>query len=245
MATLIASTPQGEKQQDKKRIVRYYVWELPVRLTHWAIFFLIVVLSVTGYYIHDPYLIAYGRRAYVMGIMRSIHLSSGFLFLAALLVRLYWLFAGNRFANWRAFIPLTKKQRENLVQTVRFYSLQRYSPPPLIGHNTLAALSYSVVYLLYIVEGITGLVLYNSQVQMHFLNYLIGWIPNLIDIQILRSIHFFLMFVFWAFLAHHLYSAVLTALQERNGLIDSIFTGNKSVSVVLVEEETKDNASRR
>jgi Ni,Fe-hydrogenase I cytochrome b subunit len=53
------------------------------------------------------------------------------------------------------------------------------------------------------------------------------------------------MFAFWAFLVHHLYSAILTALQERNGLMDSIFTGNKSVSLELVEEETRDDDSHR
>lgn len=243
MATTIPNAPQEGKEKEHSRIVRYYVWELPVRLTHWIIFLMLIVLSITGYYIHDPYLIAYGRRAYVMGIMRAIHLSAGFVFLASLLVRLYWFFAGNRFAHWRAFIPITKKQRRNLVETIRFYSLQRHSPPPLIGHNTLAALSYGVVYLLYVVEGVTGLVLYNSQVQVHFLNFAIGWIPYLVDIQVLRSIHFFLMFAFWAFMIHHLYSAVLTAVQERNGLMDSIFTGIKSVSIGLVEEETKDDAS--
>ena len=32
-----------------------YVWEWPVRLTHWFNMLAIVVLSVTGYYIGHPY----------------------------------------------------------------------------------------------------------------------------------------------------------------------------------------------
>ncbi len=230
MATTIANSAHTGK-----RIVRYYVWELPVRLVHWTIFFTITVLSATGYYIHAPYLIAHGSGAYVMGTMRAIHLSAGFLFLAALLLRVYWFFVGNQFAQWRAFLPLTRKQRQNFVETVRYYGLRRYSPPLTIGHNMLAAPVYALIYVLCAVEGVTGLVMYNAQVKMHFLNFAIGWIPQLVDIQTLRSIHYFLMFAFWAFLVHHLYSAVLTAMHERDGLMDSIFTGNKSVSSHLLE----------
>jgi Ni/Fe-hydrogenase 1 B-type cytochrome subunit len=235
VATTIANAAQNEK-----RIVRYYVWELPVRLVHWTIVFTIVILSVTGYYIQDPYLIAHGSGAYVMGTMRAIHLGAGFVFLAALVFRLYWFFAGNEFARWRAFLPLTKKQRLNLWETIRYYGLRRYPPPLTIGHNMLAAPVYALIYLLCGVEAITGLAMYNAQVQNHFLGFFIGWISYLVSIQTLRSIHYFLMFAFWAFLVHHLYSAVLTAIHERDGLMDSIFTGNKSVSSDLLEPTSLD-----
>lgn len=235
MATTIADAAQKERH-----IVRYYVWELPVRLVHWALFLSIAILSVTGYYIHNPYLIAHGRGAYVMGTMRAIHLSAGFIFMAALLLRLYWFFAGNQFARWRSFLPLTGRQRKNLKETIRYYALLRYSPPLTIGHNMLAAAVYALIYLLCAVEGLTGLVMYNSQLKAPFLNFFVGWIPQVVNIQTLRSIHYFLMFAFWAFLVHHLYSAVLTAMHERDGLMDSIFTGNKSVSSHLLEETRLD-----
>ncbi len=235
MATTIANAVQ-----DDKKIVRFYVWELPVRLVHWTIFFTIVILSVTGYYIQDPYLIAHGKGAYVMGTMRAIHLSAGFLFMAALVLRLYWFFAGNQFSRWRAFLPMTGTQRKNLWETIRYYALRRYSPPLTIGHNMLAAPVYALIYVLCAVEAITGLVMYNAQLRAGFLNVLVGWIPRLVNIQTLRSIHYFLMFAFWAFLIHHLYSAILTAMHERDGLMDSIFTGNKSVSSYLLEPTSLD-----
>jgi Ni/Fe-hydrogenase 1 B-type cytochrome subunit len=34
-----------------------YVWEVPVRVTHWLIVLSITVLSVTGWYIHAPFLV--------------------------------------------------------------------------------------------------------------------------------------------------------------------------------------------
>jgi Ni/Fe-hydrogenase 1 B-type cytochrome subunit len=235
----VATTTANTAQKDT-RIVRYYVWELPVRLVHWTIFLTISVLSATGYYIHNPYLIAHGRGAFAMGTMRAIHLTAGFTFLTALLLRTYWFFAGNQFARWRAFLPLTKTQRKNLKETIRYYALLRYSPPLTIGHNMLAAPVYALIYVLCFVEGITGLVMYNSQLKAPGLNLLVGWIPQVVNIQTLRSVHFLVMFCFWAFLIHHLYSAILTAMHERDGLMDSIFTGNKSVSSHLLEETSLD-----
>ena len=37
-------------------LVRTYVWEKPVRIAHWLIFFAFVSLSFTGLYIHRPFL---------------------------------------------------------------------------------------------------------------------------------------------------------------------------------------------
>ena len=45
------------------------------------------------------------------------------------------------------------------------------------------------------------------------------------------------MFAFFAFVIHHVYSAVLVSWQERNGLIESIFTGYKFVPRDELEED--------
>jgi len=88
-----AYTTQG------RRLSRVYVWEIPVRLVHWVIFLAIIALSLTGWYIHQPYFIARGSSAYVMGAMRFVHILAGFIFLAAVMVRLYWFVAGNYWAS--------------------------------------------------------------------------------------------------------------------------------------------------
>ena len=52
--------------------VRFYVWELPVRVSHWFIFLSVVVLSFTGYYMHNPFIVVRSRTACVMGTMGFI-----------------------------------------------------------------------------------------------------------------------------------------------------------------------------
>ena len=64
-----------------------------------------------------------------------------------------------------------------------------------------------------------------------------AWIPGVIDIQHIRLAHFCIMFAFFAFVIHHVYSAVLVSWEERNGLIESIFTGYKFVPKAELEED--------
>jgi Ni/Fe-hydrogenase 1 B-type cytochrome subunit len=44
------------------------------------------------------------------------------------------------------------------------------------------------------------------------------------------------MFAFPVFVIHHVYSAVLVSWEERNGLIESIFTGYKFVPEAELRE---------
>src|SRR5512143_3575260 len=71
-----------------------YVWELPVRLTHWTIVIGIVVLSLTGYYIHHPILSTAATHGasnpgFLLATMRFSHDVTAFVFIAAFLARIY------------------------------------------------------------------------------------------------------------------------------------------------------------
>jgi len=44
------------------------------------------------------------------------------------------------------------------------------------------------------------------------------------------------MFAFFIFVIHHVYSAVLVSSEERNGLIESIFTGYKFLPEAELQE---------
>ena len=104
-----------------------YVWELPVRLTHWLIVFSILVLSGTGYYIGHPFVSVPGQARYhfVMGTMRAVHLYAAIVFTLSVLVRLYWMIAGNEYARLSQFIPLSRERLLSLWHTFEFYMLPR------------------------------------------------------------------------------------------------------------------------
>ena len=208
-----------------------YVWELPVRVVHWVIVLALIVLSVTGYYIHHPFVSGAGgpgHPGFTMGTIRFIHEITGFVFTAAVLVRVYWAFAGNRFARWRSLLPLTRAQRQDLQDTVSFYALRRRHPPPTNGHNPLAGLAYLGLYLGFLLSILSGLGLFAWVSRIPAWQTLFGWTYSVLAIQQLRLLHFLLMFAFGAFTVHHIYSASLTDIVERNGELSSIVTGYRT-----------------
>ena len=219
--------------------VRLYVWEWPVRISHWLLVFTIISLSITGFYMHAPYVAARGHTAYVMGTMRFVHVVSGFLFFAAIIIRGVWFFIGNRWSRWDQFIPTTKKRLQQLVAVGKYYGFMAWSPVRFIGHNPMAGAAYAVVYAMVITEVITGLVLFSLTVHSPILTFFVGWIPTIIDIQWLREIHFLFMFGFWMFFIHHIYTAILVSVEEENGLMDSIFSGYKFIPESELLEEAE------
>jgi Ni/Fe-hydrogenase 1 B-type cytochrome subunit len=221
--------------------LRVYVWEQPVRVSHWLIFLSVVVLSFTGYYIYNPFIVARSSTSFLMATIRFIHVVTGFVFISAFLLRIYWFFKGNEWSNWRAFLPIHRRQWRGMGGMVAYYSFLRKDLVHQVGHNALAAVTYLVMFTLMFIEIITGLTLYTQVRGGWLLAPLFSWLPRVIDIQHIRLTHFCIMFTFFAFVIHHVYSAVLVSWEERNGLIESIFTGYKFVP----RDELAEDPARR
>ncbi len=224
----------------KDELVRTYVWEKPVRIAHWLMFFAIVFLAFTGLYMHRPFVLSSGRGAFVMARMRFIHVVSGFVLIAAFALRVYWFFRGNFWSRWTAYVPIHRQQWLGIRDMLEFYLFMRFEPGRRTGHNPLAALSYFFIYLLIAVEIVTGLVLYSRVVGNRVLLQATTWLALAIDPSYLRLTHYFLTFVFFAFVIFHVYASVLVSLEEENGLLDSIFSGWKFMPAGALRREIAD-----
>ena len=103
---------------------RVYLWEIPVRLNHWVNVLCIITLSVTGYLIGSPRIVAATTADFVMGWIRFIHFTAAYLFTVSVISRIIWSLIGNRYAGWMEFFPLaTAKGRKNFVKMLRYYFL--------------------------------------------------------------------------------------------------------------------------
>jgi Ni/Fe-hydrogenase 1 B-type cytochrome subunit len=216
-----------------------YVWQYPIRMFHWGLVLSIAVLAFTGFYIHDPFIVGQANRPFLMGWFRFVHETFGMIFGALFLLRMYLFFAGNRWCGWRQYVPLTAAQWKEMLQVTKFYLFIRPTAVSKIGHNAMAALSYLGVYALVFVEIVTGLVLFNRLRHSVILGPLVGWIPRVVDVQNLRLIHFFLLYVFIAFGIFHVHLCMLISREEKRGLTDSIFTGYKVIAESELDEEEK------
>ena len=159
--------------------VAVYVWQYPLRLVHWGLVLSIGVLSFTGYYIHDPFIVGQVNRPFLMGWFRFAHELFGMIFIALFLMRIYLFFAGNRWVRWQAMVPLHTAQWKEMWEVMKFYAFINPKPVSKIGHNAMAAFSYIGIYTLVLVEIVTGLVMFNWLRHSPILGPLVGWIPRL------------------------------------------------------------------
>ena len=207
-----------------------YVWEVPVRVTHWVNFLAILILSITGLYIGAPRTLALEPSQYVMGWTRFIHFVAGYTFSISVLARIYWMFVGNRYASWREFFPiLTEQGHRNMMDTFKWYLFLTRKTPRTVGHNALAGAAYSGVFLLYLVMIFTGFALYAQQAPQSILHKLTAWMFMLFSSQGVRLTHHLVMWILIAFAIHHVYSAWLMDVKERGGVMSGIFSGYKTV----------------
>jgi Ni/Fe-hydrogenase 1 B-type cytochrome subunit len=216
-----------------------YVWQYSLRLSHWALLISLVVLGVTGYYLHNPLIPGKSSIPFMMGWVRFVHEGAGMIFIVFCLLRFYLFFGGNHWEGWRQILPLRPSQFKEMLEVMKFYAFLRPTSIPRVGHNAAAAGSYMLVYAMAFAEIVTGLVLYNRLRHGAFLNALVGWIPRFVNIEDLRLIHFFLTFAFAAYGIVHVYLCFLNARLEKNGLMDSIFTGYKVIPIDELNEEDR------
>jgi Ni/Fe-hydrogenase 1 B-type cytochrome subunit len=213
-------------------IVRVYVWEAPVRITHWLIALSILVLAATGLYIGHPFLIVTGeaRQHFVMGWVKVVHAYTGYVFMASVLARIIWMFTGNKYAHWDKFIPVHANRRRGLWPTLKFYLFAMRKPPGFVGHNPLAGLTYTFVFGLYLVAILTGLALRGANADVESpARAFAALAPLFGGLQMARWIHHGVMWLLLGFAVHHVYSAILMSTVEANATIESIFSGHKFV----------------
>ena len=219
----------GEASSD---LTRVYVWQVPVRVTHWLIALSIIVLSVTGFYIGRPFMTVPGQagRWFVMGWMRAIHFYAAIVFTCAVIARIISMFTGNKYARWDKFLSVHRTRQKGILPTVLFYSFLRDKPPAYVGHNPVAGSAYLLVFGLYLLAIGTGLVMHAPSAEAGSpLRWFASFAPLFGGFQIARWIHHVVMWLLLGFMLHHVYSAVLVAAIEKNGTIDSIVAGYKWV----------------
>ncbi len=234
-----------------KEAGRIYVWQVPVRLTHWVNFFTIIVLSLTGYYIANPYVQVSAREAYgpyFMGHVRFVHFMAAYIFVASLLLRTYWAFwGGNQWASWRALVPFfTPEGRGIAKEAFQYYMFIQREPPTVLGHNALAGFTYGIIVLYYFIQVFTGFALLGMADPGGLWWNLTSWVFPLISSQYIRLLHHIVMWLLCAFAIHHVYSAFLVDAEEANGLMSSIFSGWKfRVDPHKIEEHKERSAKAK
>ena len=217
---------------------RAYIWQLPVRFFHWINGFAITFLIITGFLIANPPAIMTAKEAsgqFWMGLIRQVHFISAYAMVAVMFMRVYWAFVGNRFANWRQFVPFDKKGREKMWHVIKYdiflFNEKEYKFTNIpIGHNAVAAASYLVMFILALVMIFTGFALY-APTSTWFFPKFFAWATSLIttDEFLIRRIHHIVMWAFILFIAVHFYLVLFHDWLEGRGESSAMVSGYKFV----------------
>lgn len=234
----------AEKLLRVHRLRRIYVWELPVRIYHWVNVLVLLVLIVTGFYIGNPLALMSGKEAsevYTMGWFRYLHFAAAYIFFFNFVFRIYWGFAGNKYANWKQFIPTTKTFWKELKTVLKMDILlmkgnKEEREHLTIGHNALAGLTYFGTFLAFLLQCLTGFGLYASMASWWFPK-LFAWVPFVLGGDILtRQIHHWTMWFFILFAVIHVYLVFYHDYVEGRGEISSMGGGWKFIEEDFFEK---------
>jgi Ni/Fe-hydrogenase 1 B-type cytochrome subunit len=211
-----------------------YVWQAPVRLWHWVMMLAMFVLIPTGYLIGAPPP-SVGGEAYNQfwfGYIRFLHFTAGYIFAIFFVLRVYWLFVGNKYAREIFIVPfsmLSLKFWSGLFHQALYYLFVFKESRGYEGHNPLAATAMFFMYVLGAIFMIgTGFALYGEGTGMGSWQYKLfsSWIIPLIgDSQKVHTWHHLGMWYLIVFALIHMYMVVREDVFSKETVISTMING--------------------
>ncbi len=210
-----------------------------IRVLHWLTFIAIVVLIFTGFYIADPFWFTHTpgtREAYdtfSMANVRFIHFISAYVFIFAIILRLYYAFFSRFDADWKEFMFRWLNVKEWIATLKNYLTFKPYGVEGLGSkYNPVQSLAYFAFILISIFQILTGIILYTmndnsirsvSGVQkiLYPITQIMGGYPAI------RITHHLLTWFFIIFILAHVYMVIAHDIGEKNGSLSSMFTGYK------------------
>ena len=140
----------------------------------------------------------------------EIHQYVGYTVVGSVVVRLLWGLIGTRYARFSDFFPTRARIKNHLADL----SVRRTDEQHL-GHNPLAAIMMLVLWTVIIGLGITGYLMES------------GILGNK---GLFEEVHELLANSLYLLVPLHIISAIVMSYWERQNLIKSMITGNKTVA---------------
>lgn len=175
------------------------VWDLPVRIFHWAL-----VLAVAGAFVTDWLGVAYFK----------YHLWCGYTVLVLIGFRLVWGFVGTRHARFLNFL----RGPSAILNYAR--GRDRHGA----GHNPLGAWMVVALLVGLLVQAVTGLF---GNDEIFNVGPLYGYISDELSLS-LTSLHRKLFYWIAAAIGLHILAAIFYRIFKKEKLIEAMITGRKS-----------------
>lgn len=189
---------------------RIRVWDLPVRLFHWAL----VILLATSYFS--------GRAG---GDWMKLHFWSGYAILTLLLFRIVWGFIGSTTARFSNFVKGPSAAFRHVTE------LAGAERPREAGHNPLGGAMVLVLIFAVLAQVVAGL--FSGDTDMGMVNGPLSYrIPDK-WIDTATAFHKYWINILLILVAVHVLAAIVYLLWKRQNLIGAMIHGHKPIHDVV------------
>ncbi len=242
--------------------LRYHaVWDRTTRAFHWMNVICIMGLVAIGVAILNAKALGVSGDGKIL--LKTIHAYIGYVFVLNLLWRFSWAFVGNRYSRWKAILPGGKSYWRSVREYL--HGVKAGKAPQYLGHNPVAKLMVTFLFLLLTSQAITGLVLAGTDLYLPpFGHEIAEWvtasgeehdkIANLKpgskeDVDSVAyaqmrdfrkpfiTLHVYVFYTLLVAILLHIIAVVVTEIREKNGIISAMFTGNKVISEKPVDND--------
>lgn len=205
------------------------VWDVPTRVLHWlnALLILSLILIMLG----NEGMEILGVKKKFREPVKELHAYIGHLFVITLTLRIIWGFVGNRFARWSDIIPYKAESWKAAWVNLRWYvSRFKGQSSRSVGHDPLASLIYTALFIVLIAQAVTGLLMAGIEFDL-FPGTLFTGVGAKAELKGLmhglEEVHEFGMLFMFFFIAAHLIGLVVHEVVEKKGLFSSMIHGKK------------------
>ena len=242
-------------------LTTYPVWDRTVRVFHWVNVICLIGLISLGLMIFFNK--DFGVSSEGKILLKTLHTYIGYIFVINLSWRILWGFIGSPYARWAAILPFGKGYKKALNTYIQGLRDQR--PPAYLGHNPLARLMITVLFILLTSQAITGLVLAGTDLYLppfghefaewvtasgedhHQLAELKAGSKEHVDPEAYKEMrtfrkpfintHEYGFYLLCLAIIGHIVAVVITELKENNNIISAMFSGKKTFAEKPVDLE--------
>lgn len=179
------------------------IWDLPLRLFHWAMVVVVFVAAITGYFFEEWWL--------------DVHVFAGYALSTLLVFRLFWGLFGSYYSRFSTF-PLSKSNIRS-----HFKSLMRGKSPAYAGHNPVGA--GMIIILLTTLVGLvfTGFIIWGGQENNGPLASVVGYQAG----EWSEEIHEILAGLLMIAIGIHLLGVITETVLFKHPVIQAMINGKK------------------
>lgn len=181
------------------------IWDIPTRLFHWALVFLISLSFYTG--------LSGGF------VEMDYHMISGYCILSLVLFRILWGVFGGYYARFATFV----KGPGVVIRYLQDFGKDR---PPYPGHNPLGALSIISILIVLLVQAGTGMFANDDIMVEGPLVHLVSYDTS----RTLTGIHKNNKWTIGALVALHVVAILFYQFYKKDRLMGAMMTGKKRLS---------------